>query len=509
MLEEKDLKQIKAQGLTLNEIIKQLETFTIGIPFVNVVTTATINNGIFKLSQSEQEKMERYYETTKTNKEIVKFVPASGAATRMFKFLYDFLGEYNPEKQTYRSYVKEHKSIQLERFFDHVNEFAFINSVRSKIRILFPEYKKSLKGHRNHYFVRALLEEEGLNFGNLPKGLIPFHKYHKYSITAFEEQLYESAFYAASKNDAFLHFTFSEQHVNQFKKEFLSIKNRVSKKTKHNFHISYSFQNKSTDTIAVGLDNMPLRNDKGKLVFRPSGHGALLENLNDIDADLVFIKNIDNVTVRENVETVSYYKRVLAGKLCWLQNEIFGFLRSLDNDSPSQELIKEIHAFVWNELNIKDLPSSVSDLKELLNRPLRVCGVVENTGAPGGGPFWVKNEAGNTTLQIVETSQINLDDPHQKSILEEATHFNPVDLVCGLRDYKGNKFDLKKYADFNSGFITKKFENGEPIRALEKPGLWNGSMAYWLTVFVEVPLITFNPVKTVNDLLKKEHRPNA
>ena len=244
------------------------------------------------------------------------------------------------------------------------------------------------------------------------------------------------------------------------------------------------------------------------MVFRPSGHGALLENLNDIDADLVFIKNIDNVAAQEYVPEIAKYKKVLAGKLLKIQSKIFEYLQELEGEVSLQKM-KEMHSFIWNELNIKDIPSGKSDLIEVLNKPLRVCGVVKNTGAPGGGPFWVKDDNGNTSLQIVETSQINLEDAHQKSILQEATHFNPVDIVCGLRDYKGNKFDLQQFTDPDTGFISKKYENGKPLKALELPGLWNGSMAKWNTIFIEVPQITFNPVKTVNDLLKKEHRPNA
>ena len=255
-------------------------------------------------------------------------------------------------------------------------------------------------------------------------------------------------------------------------------------------------------------DNIPFRDAAGQLVFRPSGHGALLENLNEVDADVVFIKNIDNVAAQEYVEEIAFYKKALAGKLLWLQKRIFGYLKELEEEITLDRM-KEMHSFIWNELNIKDIPTGKSGLIEVLDRPLRVCGVVKNTGAPGGGPFWVKDDEGVTSLQIVETSQINLEDAHQNTILKEATHFNPVDLVCGLRDYQGNKFNLKHFRDPNTGFISKKYENGKSLKALELPGLWNGSMAKWNTVFIEVPNSTFNPVKTVNDLLKKEHRPNA
>ena len=354
-----------------------------------------------------------------------------------------------------------------------------------------------------------MLEEKGLNFSNLPKGLIPYHKYNKYITTAFEEHLYETAYYGSVNNNAYLHFTFSKKHVDFFKKEFQAVKNRVSKKTKTEFHISYSFQKQETDTIAVKNDNTFFRNSNGECLLRPSGHGALIENLNEVDADIVFIKNIDNVVVEEYVEEIAHYKKVLAGKLLWIQKKIFTYLRLIDKESISLEMINEIKSFLWNELNIKEAPNDAESIFNILNKPLRVCGVVKNTGAPGGGPFWIKNQDETTSLQIVEIAQINPDDKRQQIIVSEATHFNPVDLVCALRDYKGNKFDLSKYVDPNAGIITQKSQDGKPLKALELPGLWNGAMADWNSAFVEVPLATFNPVKTINDLLHNEHRPNA
>lgn len=508
MLTEKDIEQIQEHNLSLNQVVKQLETFARGISFVDVVTTATVGNGIQIISEEQQKELVVLYERRKNRMDIVKFVPASGAATRMFKFLHEFLENYNPTEQNYRDYLKAGAPEEVETFFNGVKEFAFINSIRAKIREMFPDYKQSNKGERHTMMVRALLEVDGLNFGNLPKGLIPFHKYNKYATTAFEEQLYEAAFYAAVGDEVYLHFTFSEDHLELFKEEYEAIKSRLSRNTKKNFNITYSFQKKETDTLAVTRENKPFRNEEGKLVFRPSGHGALLNNLNEVDADLIFVKNIDNVAAQEYVEKIAHYKMVLAGKLIQVQKKIFSYLKELEEE-VSLERIREIHSFVWNELHIKDIPSARSELVEVLNKPIRVCGVVKNTGAPGGGPFWVRDENGYVSLQIVETSQIDKDDVHQMRILQEATHFNPVDLVCGVRNYKGEKFDLGNYIDPHTGFISQKFEGGTPIKALELPGLWNGSMAKWNTLFVEVPLITFNPVKTVNDLLNKEHRPNA
>ena len=508
-LTKKDIQQLKEHGLTIEKVYRQLESFSLGIPFVEIVTPASIGNGIEVIVIEDQQKLIAFYENKKDSLDIVKFIPASGAATRMFKFLFKFLEDYNPEKLTLNSFLKNGDFDELSLFVDSISDFAFLSSVRKKIRKNHPDFKHGTKGLRAYLFVKTMLEENGLNYTNMPKGLIPFHKYIKYSTTAFEEQLYETAFYASVNDNVYLHFTFSEKHVPFFKNEFESVKKRVSKKTKTEFHISYSFQNKGTDTIAVNIDNTLFRDENNKLVYRPSGHGALIENLNDVDADIIFIKNIDNVAAEEYVEKIANFKKVLAGKLLWIQDKTFLYLKEVLKNEVSQEKINEIKSFLWNELNIKESPSDPNLIARLLNRPIRVCGVVKNTGAPGGGPFWVKNGKGEITLQIVEISQINSNDPRQEAMISEATHFNPVDIVCGVRDHKGNKFDLSKYIDPKAGIISKKSQDGKTLKALELPGLWNGAMAGWNTAFVEVPLQTFNPVKTVNDLLNKEHRPNA
>jgi hypothetical protein len=486
-----------------------LEIYSLGTPFANIVTPASQGNGIEVIPGEAQQKLVQLYEENKADLDIVKFIPASGAATRMFKFLYLFLEQFDPEKHKLGKHFKDQPNEELKTFFENLKYFAFINELRRTIRGLYPDYKTSTRGQRFYWLIEAMLSAQGMNFGNLPKGLIPFHKYTKYYTTAFEEQLYESAFYAAARDDVYLHFTFSEEHVEAFKMEFQAIQSRVEKKTRVNYHISYSFQKKETDVMAVNSENRPSRNEKGELLLRPAGHGALLENLNDVDADVVFIKNIDNVAAEEYAGQIAFYKKVLAGKLVWLQRKIFNYLELIDSDQVDDEKVKEIRSFLWNELSIKDIPFDPPRLHAILNRPLRVCGVVPNTGATGGGPFWVKDENEQISLQIVEMAQIDLTDQRNKTLIEDASHFNPVDLVCGLRNYKGEKFDLMKYRDERAHFITQKFEEGVLVKALELPGLWNGGMAHWNTAFVEVPGITFNPVKTVNDLLKKEHQPNA
>lgn len=502
---KKEIEQLKAHGLTEKKLLSDLQQFENGIPFTHLISAATHNNGILTFSKEQQHELVTYYEKNKTELSIVKFVPASGAATRMFEHLHRFVDTYQPETQKLNAYLKENDTQMLEAFLKGLPHFAFHKTLRKKIIKRYPDYKFYKKGKRTHLLVKTLLEEEGLNYSNLPKGLIPFHRYDKNSATAFEEQLLEAGHYATSKNQSYLHFTFSEHYVENFKKEFSLIKNRVERKAKCNFNISYSFQKLSTDTIAVTLNNKPFRDAATHFHFRPAGHGALIENLNDIDADLVFIKNIDNVVVESQVEEIAKHKKILAGKLLQVQTKAFKLLKSIDTFPKDETLLKDIRGFMTSELNIKNLPENLVAAKEILNRPTRVCGMVQNTGAPGGGPFWIQRTDGTISLQIVELSQVDASNTHQMNIVKEATHFNPVDLVCGLKNYKGEKFDLLKYVNPNSGFISQKSHQGKKIKALELPGLWNGSMAHWNTLFVEVPLVTFNPVKTVNDLLRDSH----
>jgi len=354
-----------------------------------------------------------------------------------------------------------------------------------------------------------------LNYGNYPKGLLPFHEYKNQIIsTAFEEHLFESALYSSTGTSTKLHFTISEKHKNKFKEEFNRIEEKVEKKTGAEFDISFSYQKQSTDTIAVTPKDKPFRNKDGSLLFRPSGHGALIENLNDLEADIIFIKNIDNVVVYKYKNDVAKYKKMLAGILLKTQKQAFEYLDLLDKNNVNSDEIITIAEFLSNKMNVRISHEfekyaekyQIEYLKDKLNKPIRVCGMVKNEGEPGGGPFWVKDESANVSLQIVETAQIDTKNKQQKSIFKESTHFNPVDIVCSTKDYQGNKFDLTKYVDSRAAFITKKTKSGKELKALELPGLWNGSMANWNTIFVEVPLITFNPVKTVNDLLKPAHQ---
>ena len=507
MFTEKNIQQIKNHGLSEDKITNQLNIFKQGIPFANVVEAASPGNGIAVLSKNEQNHFASLFESQKNELDLLKFVPASGAATRMFQFLHCFLERFNFEKDNIDVFLQKEENKDLKKFFSASELFAFSDLVTEILHRKYPDFQQFETGKQRHLFVKEMMEKTGLNLNETPKGLVPFHKYGEKYVTAFGEQLYEAAFYATSKGVANLHFTVSAEHEEKFKKRYEEIQITVENKTGVKFNISYSFQKNETDTIAATLENEPFFDENNDLVFRPSGHGALLENLNDVDADLIFIKNIDNVVSENYVETIAFQKKVLAGKLISLQQEIFEFVEALHSQNPSEEILNDAALFISKELSIKDTPIYKEDILKILERPIRICGVVENTGAPGGGPFLIKDKNGNVSYQIVEMSQIDLNNQRQKALVEKATHFNPVDLVCGVRNYKGEKFNLLEFSDPDAGFISNKSHNGKDIKALELPGLWNGAMANWNTVFVEVPLITFNPVKTVNDLLNEVHQP--
>ena len=509
-----DFLQINEHGIPLENIKKQLAIFNEGILKSVLVSPATINDGIVHLSDQEFEQKAVFYDGNKNNFKIKKFVPASGAASRMFKFLTTFLNEFDFGNETINAYINRKKDTELSLFIVGMDKFSFFETVDTKLKEIYPDFNTLGRDYKNYYFIKMLLSPEYFDFANKPKGILPFHRYPTHVATPIEEHLYECGFYAASNNKSNLHLTVSENHQEQFEEIIEKVKGEIETKSNVNIDVSYSYQKKETDTIAVDLKNKPFRNEKGMLVFRPGGHGALIENLNAVDADIVFIKNIDNV-IQNNIHQISFYKKALGGILIQLQLKVFEYLEVLGTQEMTSEKIGEILVFLKKDLNIElnddfhkfKLKSQIGKLKEILNKPIRICGMVKNEGEPGGGPFWVRGIDGNLTLQIVETSQVDLNNKQQLKVLSSATHFNPVDLVCGLKNYKGEKFDLKQFVDSNSGFIVHKNHTGIDLKAYELPGLWNGAMAKWLTVFVEVPLFTFNPVKTVNDLLKQAHQP--
>lgn len=513
-LTENDIQQIEKKGITLAKVQSQLQLFESGLPFVNLHSAAIIDNGLVRCSEKDKKHYIDYFERKRSGISIAKFVPASGAATRMFKSLFRFVESYRPEEETINSFINRNKDSDLSLFFVGLEKFPFYHEVLEQLKRFYPDYKTLIDDKQKLLFAKTMLDDDKMNYGNYPKGLLPFHEYKDHLATAFEEHLFEAALYASTNNRAFLHFTISERYKNIFDEEFMRIQAIVEHKTDTKFQIAFSYQKESTDTIAVTPNNEPFREDNGKLTFRPSGHGALLENLNQLDADVIFIKNIDNVVVYKYEEEVAEYKKMLAGILLEIQDQIFEYLDLLENKEVSENDIQTIAEFLENRLHIvisnefvKYSTKYQKDyLFDKLNRPIRICGMVKNEGEPGGGPFWVKGESGDISLQIIESAQIDTMNKSQKEILTNATHFNPVDLVCGVKNFKGEIFDLQKFIDHKTAFITVKTKSGKDLKALELPGLWNGSMSNWNTIFVEVPLITFNPVKTVTDLLKLAHQ---
>ena len=485
MFTQQDLQQIADHGLTPEQVETQLANFRRGFPFLNVVRAASPGDGVTVVDRAQADEAAARYEAAAARLGVVKFVPASGAATRMFKELFEFVNDGKRGKG-------------IDTLLDNIEKFAF-----------WPELKAVLPAGADAKAIVSAIVNDGLNYGRKPKGLVTFHAYPEGARKAVEEHLVEGATYAAAKGVARIHFTVSPEHVAGFEELLAEKVPFYEKRFGIRYDISFSVQKPSTDTIAVNPDNTPFRQDDGTLLFRPAGHGALIENLNEIDADLVFIKTVDNVAPDRLKSDTVIYKEMLAGLLLDLQRQAFGYLRRLD--AGERVSAEEMASFVSGRL-CRRLPASfaalepqrqVGLLRELLDRPIRVCGMVKNEGEPGGGPFWVREADGGESLQIAESSQIA---PQQKGLMTAATHFNPVDLVCGVRDYLGRKFDLTRYVDPQTGFISSKSQQGRPLKALELPGLWNGAMARWNTVFVEVPISTFSPVKVVGDLLRPQHR---
>jgi len=505
MITPQDKELLMQKGISEEQIAEQLACFEKGFPYLKLAAAASLEKGILAPAVDEQKLyLDAWDAYTRTDKVVVKFVPASGAASRMFKNLFEFLGaDYDAPETKFE-----------KTFFEQIEKFAFYDDLNAACEKMSGKDISALVSEGNYKaVVAALLEAAGLNYGALPKGLLKFHRYEDGNRTPLEEHLVEGALYAANKNGKVnVHFTVSPEHRRLFEALVADKAAVYAKKYGVDYNVTFSEQKPSTDTIAADMDNQPFR-DNGKLLFRPGGHGALIENLNDLDADVIFIKNIDNVVPDKLKGDTVLYKKLIAGVLVALQQKAFAYLELLDSGRYTHEQVIEILQFLQKKLFCKNPETKnledaelVLYLKEKLNRPMRVCGMVKNVGEPGGGPFLAYNSDGTISLQILESSQIDMDDPEKKEMFEKGTHFNPVDLVCAVRDYKGRKFDLVNFVDKATGFISYKSKNGKDLKALELPGLWNGAMSDWNTVFVEVPLGTFNPVKTVNDLLRDQHQ---
>lgn len=512
MFTEKDLEQIKNKGIEIKEIEKQLENFRKGFPYANLVAPATPGNGIKVYNDNEVNYLVDIYNKKAPGKKITKFVPASGAASRMFKALFAFKEKYQGTKEDIQELENDQSFNSPHYFLNNIEKLAVYEDLKEILQNHGIDIKKSIEAKDYKPILEFFLEDNGLGYANLPKGLLKFHQYDSFSRTSFEEHLVEGANYCADQDgNVYIHFTISPDHIAKFKEHLENVKPNYEKAFEVTYHISFSVQKPSTDTIAVDMDNKPFYEPDGKILFRPGGHGALIENLNDIDSDIIFIKNIDNV-VPDRLKPETYkYKIAIGGLLIRLKEKTDHYLTILEKGDT--KILPEVEEFAKNELNIHldeaynslTLKEKADHLYKMLNRPMRICGMVKNEGEPGGGPFWVENSKGDVSLQIVEKSQIDMDDEEQKAIVSNSTHFNPVDIVCTTKDYNGNMFNLKDFIDPGTGFISIKSKNGKDLKALELPGLWNGAMADWITSFVEVPLITFNPVKTINDLLREQH----
>ena len=506
MLRPGDLLQLKAKNLTENQVEEQLDYFMKGFPFLKIKSSASVVKGILRLTEDEADRYIKSWDNyLKGKKRILKFVPASGAASRMFKDLFAFL------QASYDTPVTGFE----KDFFDGIRDFAFYEALnRVCLANEGGDIPLLLAEGRYKDIAANLLEPKGLGYASLPKGLLLFHRYPEGALTAMEEHLVEGALYAKNSEQAvFVHFTVSPEYLPLFERLVREKKALCEQTYGVAYDLSFSTQQANTDTIAVDMANAPFRDAKGRLVFRPGGHGALLQNLNRLEGDVVFIKNIDNVAPDSRKDVAVRFKKALAGMLVTLQERIFGYVRLIESGDYSHDQIEEMIYFLQDVLCIKNPDTKFLEdvelvlyIKKKLMRPLRVCGMVKNVGEPGGGPFLACNSDRTVSPQILESSQIDMNDPEAKRAFEQGSHFNPVDLVCALKDVNGKKYHLPDYVDKNTGFISKKSKDGRDLKALELPGLWNGAMSDWNTVFVEVPAETFNPVKTVNDLLRPQHQ---
>ena len=503
---KKDLQQIASMGLTEEAVEQQIENFRKGFPKTKLREAATVENGgIIRLSDKEITHYTNVYKKLSMNKQIMKFVPASGAATRMFKDLYAFSSTYFGVAHNFE---KEFPTVK--EFLQHIRSFAFFEELKECMEKSHLDFGDYMDRGDFTTVINYLLKEQYMGYGSLPKALLKFHRYGDTPRTPLEEHIVEGAEYARNNDGTVnIHFTVSPEHRPLFRKKVAEVKSLYESKYNIKLNITFSEQKHYTDTIAVDEYNEPVRDENGNLTFRPGGHGALIENLHECKSDVIFIKNIDNVVPDWMKHTTIVYKKALAGMMLELQAKMFEYIEELKGN-PTEKKLAEIEKFITEKLHFtvkhhESLKQRAEALRKALYRPIRICGMVKNQGEPGGGPFFAKSSERADSLQIVETAQINRKEESQEAILSSATHFNPVDLVCGTKDYRGNRYDLKRYIDPATGFISKKTKGALTVKSQELPGLWNGAMSEWITLFVEVPLATFNPVKTVNDLLRKEH----
>lgn len=516
-MEQRDLDQIRDHGLTAEEVERQLRLFAEPPPAANLDRPCVPGDGIQALSEADIEKCLAAMDRAGRKGRIMKFVPASGAASRMFKALQSKRGEDTHREQIeQQADAGDEEAQAVTAFFEGIHRFAFVASLAEAMKTAGTDLDDALAEGRWGQVLEFVLDRRGLGYAEIAKGLIEFHAAGDEARTAFEEHLVEATAYARDESGVCrLHFTVSPQHLEAFRAVLRNARPELEKKFDATFDVAFSTQKPSTDTVAADENDEPFRTDEGELLFRPGGHGSLIENLNDLSGDIVFVKNIDNVVPDVRKEESNLWKRILGGALVLTQERVHRHLAALDAEPDKASIVDAALEFVRDEIGVGVPPEtfdgSIEEKRAFavaeLDKPIRACGMVKNEGEPGGGPFWVSDETGARTRQIVESAQVDLDVPEQRAILESSTHFNPVDLVCAVRDWRGRPFSLPEYVDPKTVFIAEKSSGGRVLKALERPGLWNGSMARWITLFVEVPASTFNPVKTVNDLLRPEHQP--
>ncbi len=512
-----DLALLQDRGIPPQVIYQQLQLFERPAYYLELDRPCRLGDGIQRLTAAEMEACLTAQAEAAQAGRFQKFVPASGAASRMFK---EILQAYHRNaagclEDACPARWPGAGELAGKCFLECLPLFAFYPALEEVLAARGLDLSQKIAPQHCHEVLTYLLRPEGLNYASRPKALLQFHAYPQGSRTAFEEHLVETANYVKDRYGVGrCHFTISPEHEDWYRRLLRQVREVYEKRYGCELQVSFSFQKRHTDTIAVDLANRPLRNADGQILFRPGGHGALIANLNDLRGDLMYIKNIDNVVPERLLAPVVHWKKILGGYLVRLQSQVHHYLRLLTYGGDCGQRLAEIKDFAQRTLSLH-LPPELDFwspeqqqqyLCSTLNRPLRVCGVVQNTGEPGGGPFWVRGSDGSISLQIVESAQIDRTSPQQQRLWQTSTHFNPVDLVCAVRDFQGGQFDLHQYVDREAVFISQKSQDGKELKALELPGLWNGGMSAWITVFVEVPNITFNPTKTVWDLLRPEHR---
>ncbi len=517
-LSEADSRQAQALGITESQIRSQIQIFERASCFIKLQRPCTVGDGIQRIPVEAVEAYRRIQAEAAAMGRFVKFVPASGAASRMFQVLSHYYRQSNLQtldEIRQQASSGDSRAASFMEFWDGLPRFAFWDDLQAAMAAAGVPAGGAAEQLPWRTVLACLLTEQGLHYEGLPKGLLKFHRYPDGSRTAFEEHLVEAVHTLRDgQGICRLHFTVSPEHRDGFAALLQAVQGRFERAYQVRLAVSFSEQKRSTDTIAVNLDNRPFREHDGRILFRPGGHGALLGNLNDLGGDLIIIKNIDNIVPDRLQQTSILWKQVLGGYLVVVQQKVHAFVRSLVDGMASDQILDQATRFITDELGLP-LPASLSEgtveqwqqhLRHFLNRPLRVCGMVQNVGEPGGGPFWVESSDGLWSRQIVESAQVDHLSQEQQAIWNAATHFNPVDIVCAVRDYRDEPFDLHRYVDPEAVFIANKSKDGRELKAMELPGLWNGAMADWITLFVEVPRITFNPVKTVNALLSEQHR---